>query len=282
MLHKLIFILLLGVTAGCSSIMNSATNTMASNLSSAILNQNDPTTVRDGAPAYLLLIDSLIEGSPEDASKLLTGSKLNSAYASVFVQDQERAKLMASKALAYARRALCVHNEALCQAYDKPYEAFLSVLEKTTIDDIPYLHTLGAAWATWVKISNSNWSSIANLPKIKSIMQRIVSLQENYDHGSAHLYLGVLESQLPANLGGKPEEARQHFEQAIKLSDGKNLMVKVLYAQHYARLVYNRELHDQLLKGVLASEAEAPGFTLMNTLGKQQAKVLLDSANDYF
>ena len=282
MLHKISLILILGIMASCSSIMSSATNSMATNLSFAIINQNDPATVRDGAPAYLLLIDSLIEGNPQDASRLLTGAKLNSTYAGVFVQDKERAKLMAAKALAYAKRALCVHNEALCLAYDKPYEEFQPVLEQSTIDDIPYLHGLGSSWSTWVTTSNSNWSSIANLPKIKSMMQRIVALQEDYDHGSAHLYLGVMDSQLPPNLGGKPEQARYHFEQAIKLSDGKSLMVKVLFAQHYARLMYKRELHDQLLKEVLASEADVPGFTLMNVLAKKQARVLLDSADDYF
>ena len=41
--------------------MQSATNEMAENLSAAILNQDDPETVRDGAPAYLLMLDSFID-----------------------------------------------------------------------------------------------------------------------------------------------------------------------------------------------------------------------------
>ena len=51
-------------------MMQSATNDMATNLSAAIMNQDDPETVRDGAPAYLLMLDSFIAGSPDDATIL--------------------------------------------------------------------------------------------------------------------------------------------------------------------------------------------------------------------
>ena len=133
-----------------------------------------------------------------------------------------------------------------------------------------------------MRANSNDWNSIANLPKIKSMLQRIVELQEDYEQGSSHVYLGVLASQLPPSLGGKPEQARTHFERAIQLSNEQNLMFKVLFASHYARLVYDRVLHDQLLKEVLAANPEVPGLTLMNTLARQEASVLLDSGDDYF
>ena len=59
-------------------------------------------------------------------------------------------------------------------------------------------------------------------------------------------------------------------------------MNKVLFARHYARLMYNRELHDRLLNEVIKAETEVPGLTLINTLAKQEAKELLQSAGEYF
>ena len=59
-------------------------------------------------------------------------------------------------------------------------------------------------------------------------------------------------------------------------------MAKVLYAQHYARLVFDRELHDTLLKEVLIEDSAAEGFTLINVLAKERAAQLLNSAGDYF
>jgi hypothetical protein len=83
-------------------------------------------------------------------------------------------------------------------------------------------------------------------------------------------------------MGGRPEIGRQHFEQALDISGGRNLMVKVMYADQYARLLFERKLHDELLLEVLDADAKAPGLTLMNTVAKERARRLLDTADDYF
>ena len=93
--------------------------------------------------------------------------------------------------------------------------------------------------------------------------------------------MAVMESLLPESLGGKPDLAQQHFQRAIQLAPN-NLMINVLYAKHYARMVFDRDLHDALLKSTLQAQTTAPGLTLINTLAQQQAQQLLDSADDYF
>jgi hypothetical protein len=59
-------------------------------------------------------------------------------------------------------------------------------------------------------------------------------------------------------------------------------MAKVEYARRYARITYNRELHDRLLQEVLDANATEPGLTLSNVLAQRQAKELLGSAESYF
>ena len=59
-------------------------------------------------------------------------------------------------------------------------------------------------------------------------------------------------------------------------------MSKVCCAEMYARLLFDRELHDRLLTEVLEADVKAPGFTLMNVVAKKQAKQLLLSGDDYF
>ena len=109
-----------------------------------------------------------------------------------------------------------------------------------------------------------------------------MSIDPAYDNGGAYLYLGVINSIRPASLGGKPEEGKAYFDKALELSQGKNQMVRVLYAQFYARLVFDKELHDKLLNDVLAADPIAPRLTLINTLAKVKAKALLESGKDYF
>jgi hypothetical protein len=83
-------------------------------------------------------------------------------------------------------------------------------------------------------------------------------------------------------MGGHPEVGRLHFERAIELSQGRNLLAKVMFAQQYARLVFDRDLHDRLLEEVLAADPEASGLTLSNVLAQQQALELLAGSPDFF
>ena len=50
----------------------------------------------------------------------------------------------------------------------------------------------------------------------------------------------------------------------------------------YARLLYERDLHDRLLNEVLEADPVVPGYTLTNTLAQRDAEVLLQSADAYF
>ncbi len=275
-------LLMLPLLANCASLVSSATSRMADNISLAILNQDDPATVRDGAPAYLLMIDGLIEGDPENTRLLLTGARLYGSYTSAFIEDETRAQRLASKSLLYARTALCLENEATCAASDNKLEQFKSALGKTGQSGLATLYGFGVAWASWVQINASDWNAVADLSKVEALFERCIELDETYDGGGAHVYLGVIKSLLPAAVGGKPEIARRHFERAIEISAGENLMVKVLMAKHYARNVFDRELHDSLLTSVKASAANYAGYTLINTLAKLEAERLLADSADFF
>jgi hypothetical protein len=96
---------------GCASLV---TNRLAGSLGRGILDQDDPQTVRDGAPAYLLLIDGLIQDDPHNPTLLQAGAGLYGAYASVFVEDKARAQRMATKARDYSRRAFCHDHVDVC------------------------------------------------------------------------------------------------------------------------------------------------------------------------
>lgn len=275
-------LLVLPVSLGCAALAGQATSRFVDGLSSAILGQNDPDTVRDGAPAYLLAVDGLIESAPDDTGLLLTGARLYGAYASAFVENKARQQRMWDRALAYSRRALCNECETVCRATDRPFDEFVASLGSVEVDDVSTLYGFGSAWAGWVQAHAGDWGAIAEIPKLEAVMQRVLELDGSHDRGGAHLYLGVLLTQRPASLGGQPERARQHFERAVELSQGRNLMAKVLYARQYARLVFDRPLHDRLLQEVVEADPVAPELTLANTLAQQQAQRLLAEADDYF
>lgn len=267
---------------GCTSMLYSATNNMASNLSHAMLNHDDLDTIKGAAPAYLLMTDGLLQDYPNDIDLLTTAAQLYSAYSSVFVSEPDRSKRLTNRALDYAMRAACLQRPLACDWRKQRYNVFNDSLAELGKQDIPVFYTLGSTWAGWIQAHSADWNAIAELPRVTAIMQRIIELDETYQQGAAHLYLGISYTLLPPAMGGKPELGRQHFEKAVLLSNGNNLTVKVLYARQYARLVFDRELYESLLQEVISADPVAPDLTLMNILAQQQAKQLLAEANDYF
>jgi hypothetical protein len=238
--------------------------------------------VRDGAPAYLILIDGLIAGSPDNQDLLLAAAQLYSAYASAFVDDPIRNSALNAKARDYSKRVLCMKDKALCASIVGPFEVFDAQLQKTNASDLPALYGFASAWAGWIQANAADWNAVADLPKVQALMERVIALDESYALGDAHLYLGVLYTLRPAHMGGLPEIGRTHFERAIEISKGRNLMAKVFFARSYARLIFDRELHDELLIEVVEADPVAPGFTLSNTLAQEEAEKLLLDAEEYF
>lgn len=267
---------------GCTTVISSVTSDFADNLSQAMLNNDDLETVAAGSPAYLLMIDGLLINDPENVKLLIAASKLYSQYAGAFVLDGNRAVKLTDKALAYAHRAMCLRHKELCAIESLSYDDFLRLIGRMKKNDVPALYCLGSAWATSIRARKEDWNAIADIPKVTLIMKQVIALDETYEDGGAHLYLGVFNTLIPPALGGKPEVGRAHFERAMSLSQGHNLMVNVLYAKHYARLVFNRELHDKLLSEVLEKDPNVPGYVLINTAAQKEARSLLSSGDDYF
>ena len=273
---SLVILLLLG---GCASMV---TGQLAGSISGAIVNQDDPELIRDGAPAYLLLIEGMIDGEPENSSLLIAGSNLYTLYAAVFVDDSERAARMGNKARNYANRALCLEVEASCGLTTIPMSELDPLIAQINIEQIEALYAGAMSWALWIQQRSGDWNAIAEIPKVEAMLQRVVTLDESYRGGEAHLYLGILKSLLPPSMGGRPADGERHFKRALELSKGKNLSVHVEYAQRYARTVFDRKLHDRLLTTVINSDPVVNGLTLTNVLAQRNAKILLADSDDYF
>ena len=275
---------LLGVVCcvGCSAITSSLTSGMSDSLATSILNQNDPQTVRDGAPAYLLMIDGFVTDDPDNVGVLLAAARLNSSYAGAFVDDPARRSLMALKARNLAWKAMCLTEKKTCGVWTQPYEEFAAVIDTINKPSVPAMYTAASAWAGWIQANRADWVAIADKARVEKMIQRIVALEPDYQDGEPYLYLGVLATLIPEALGGKPEEGRAFFERSIELSGGKNLLAKVLLARDYARAKFDKELHDRLCTEVVEADPNVEGMVLSNTLAQREAQALLDDSQEYF
>ncbi len=270
------------VLSACGQMISNAKKEFAEDLSATILEQNDPETVKLAVPAYLILISSMIKGDPDNVGLLISGSQLYGAYASVFVEERDRKKRLTTLSFDYAHHAFCIYKPEACKIREQSYYEFEQSLKQFNKEDVKVLFALGSAWAGWLQAHSADWNAVAELPRIKAIIQRVLELDGTYSNGDVYLYMAVMESFLPPAMGGKPELARQHFEKAVEVSNGTNLMAKLLFAEKYARLVFDKELHDQLLRSVIDAKLENDDVMLINSIAQQKAKLLLAESDEYF
>lgn len=263
---------------GCSRLIGGMA---ADTLSAAILNQDDPELVEAGVPAYLLLVDGLIAESPDDAALLGAGAQLFALYGSRFAPP-ERAAVLTAKARRYGARAICLVHEPACTWHELDYDQFVAALDRVGARQLDALYSYAVSWLSNIAATSEDWSAVADLPWVEAALSRALAIDETYENGALHGYLGILNSLRPPALGGRPEVAREHFERALALSGGRDLSIKVEYAKRYARLVFDQELHDELLAQVVNAPVDAPGYTLFNVLAQAEARELLASSKEYF
>jgi tetratricopeptide (TPR) repeat protein len=272
---------------GCGRILLYFNQPLVDDISRSFMHQRDIDLVEQGIPAYFLILDGLIEHSPRNKSLLLTGARAYSAYSAAFVGEKnpERNKILAVKAKDYAFRAFSLQNKNFARVKNKPYSEFVTSLPSFRKRDVPYLYYVATTWAGWIQTNSESWDALADLPKVKSLIERTIELDESFNYGAPHTFMGIMLVIYPPSLGGKPDEAREHFERAIELGQGKFLPAYVMYAQYYAKLVYEKELFYDLLYRVLDSPVDVvPELTLINTLAQRQARDLVDEARkeEYF
>jgi len=269
-------------TAGCASLVSNAASDFADDLSAAVVNQVDPQTVRDGAPAYMLLLDSLIEGNPDDPAILAAAANLYASYGAVFAEEPARAAVLTERGRDYASRAMCESYQAACNWDGATFEAYEETLvglqEKHA--DVVYAYSLASL--AHIRTHTEDWAALARLPYTEALLNRYLEIGSGDDAGTVYTYLGILATLRPPALGGEPEKGQDYFERAIDVSDGADLSAKVEYARGYARPLYERDLHDRLLNEVLEAEPDVPGYTLTNVLAQRDAQQLLETADDYF
>ena len=223
----------------------------------------------------------MISQSPDNVALLSAGAQLFALYGSRFAPP-ERAETLTAKARRYGERAICLAHEPACQWQGAEYDRFVAELAEVGDKDLGALYAYAVSWLSHLDATSEDWTAVAELPWVEAVLAQALELDESYENGAVHGYLGILNSLRPPALGGKPDVAREHFERAIDLSGGRDLSIKVEYARRYARLVFDLELHDRLLTEVLDAPANAPLFTLFNVLAKQEAEALLASSKEYF
>jgi tetratricopeptide (TPR) repeat protein len=245
--------------------------------------QSDLRVIREGMPAYLMLIDGMVEAVPDNARLLITAAQAYASFASAFIEadDKDYARALYERAKKYALRSLEIRG--LKNPVSKPFNEFEAGLNDLGKDDVPYMFWAATCWGSWIRLNLGSMAALAELPRVEALMKRVLVLDEQFYYGGPHLFMGIWFASRPKIAGGDLAKAQHHFKKALELGQGKFFMTQIYYADQYARKTFDKDLFVSTLEEVLETPADKiPELTLLNTVAHKKAKEMLEQVDDYF
>ena len=260
-----------------------ATATLLEEVARASYKQSDLRILREGMPAYLMLIDGMIQAWPDNERLLIVGAQSYSSFASLFVEDQDKeyANLLYERGKQYSLKAL--EMRGFKEPLQNPFDDFKEGLQRLGKKDVPYIFWAATCWANWILLNLDSMEAMSELPRVEWMMKRVLELDEGFYYGGPHLFMGIWLASRPKVAGGDLGKAQGHFLKAMDLGQGKFLMAYIYYAKYYAQKIMDKELFVSTLQKVIETPANiAPELTLMNSVAQKKAKELLEHVEDYF
>ena len=285
--------------AGCS-IRKFAIGKLGDALSEAgttYASDDDPELVRDALPFSLKMIESLLDQRPDHRGLLLAAASGFTQYAYAFVQQDAdemeerdtraasalrvRARRLYLRAQRYGLRGLEIDHPGISEALRARADAAaLSVDRK---EEVPLLYWTAAAWGLAISLSKDDPEMVADLGAVDALIGRALELDEGYDRGAIHEFLITYEGSRGAAMGGSEARAREHFDRAVRLSEGGRAAPFVALAESVSVGNQNRAEFVSLLEQALAIDPDSkPEWRLANLVAQRRARWLLSRADDLF
>lgn len=275
------------LAGGCALVRKGAARVIspvAAQLSAGFMHQNDVELVREGAPAFLLMLDALAAAHPDNPAVLIAAADAQMAYATGFIDKahKERAKTMFLKAKTYGQRALARNPKFARALESNSQDEFVRSLRGFKKKDANALFTTALSWVMWIIASSDSPAALGEMPRALALMERVQALDADIRQGGVDQFYGIYYTVLPLGGGRDLEKARAHFERSLKIAGPDYLLNRVTFAEFYARYAFDQELFERTLKAVLAADPKTSEFTLMNAVAKLRARGLLDQVDDLF
>lgn len=130
---------------------------------------------------------------------------------------------------------------------------------------------------------------IGYLGTVQAMLERILEmdkggLPKNLVHAALpHVALGMLHSGKAASMGGQPELAKKHFEEALRITGDKFLLARTLMAYRVGMQTNDRKFfHDQLKMVIETAPSVWPEQRLANEVAHRKARRYLSKEKDIF
>ncbi len=263
----------------------------------ALSQESDLQLAREAAPGQLKTVEGFLLASPENEVMIAILAQGYCEYAFGFLETDvldarfggkfEEADAIARRATSLYLRCMNYGLKLLGEGWDKSLygdlRGFEDRVKKAGKDQVPGMFWTATGLASAINLSRDDIELVAYMAKAKLLFDRVAALDSNFYNGGAHLALGMLYSAQSRDVGGDPEKGKGEFETAIKITDGKFLIPKVLMATSYGVVTHNQQFfHKTLVQVLETSPAVYPDQRLANEIAHGWARRYLAHEKELF
>jgi len=278
-----IFCLLFTPLLGCTRLALRLSPSLIDNFAATAFEECDVPLARNAIPANLMLLEGLLKNDPKNPKILSSLAMGFTGYSLLFVEEEDpaRASRLYERAWEYALHAL---GDRKLSESDKVGPEAVEVFSRDMGQDaFEPLFWYTMAWIAWINLNLDKPIALSHLGATQRLTERLTVLNGSYMHGLPHVLLGTTLAALPPLLGGKPDQAKEHFEKALTLSQGRFFLVQYYYARYYAVRVQNRALFTHLIDEIMNGSPKGLGdVCLINAVVQQKAQELEQRVEDLF
>jgi hypothetical protein len=292
------------VNASCARIMVDQTASMMIRTAPVVEMEEDPVLAEAATLSNLEMIEGMLLVRPRNESLLMMATKSFAGYGAAFVEPawSLRDDYFSDDYLYTQKRLQGLYRRSrdaglrwidLChpktarllraQSKDAWVDALPKALARLGPRDVPALFWTAQAWGLLIHVDDENLLELANMSKVEMMMRRVYELDPDYNFGAVHLFFGMKQTSLGKEFGGDLHGAKQHFENAIAVTDGRYLTARYFYARDYCRAIRDRECFVRGLEEVANADPDLlPEQRLANTLATIWSRQWLAKADDFF
>jgi predicted anti-sigma-YlaC factor YlaD len=298
MYPKILAITLTALALSGCSLKGAAVNAVANSLaapSDVMTRDEDPELVKAAIPFGLKTYESLLESVPKNQALLTATCSGFTSYAYGFVQTDadllqftdpaasragiDRAMKLYLRAKGYCARALELRYPGITQKLMADPDAALA---KTTKKDVELLYWTAASWGSAMSLGKDQPDLVIDFPIVRALASRALALDPEWSNGTIHELFITLDSQ-PKELGGSPEGARKHFDEAIRIQKGQLPGPYVELAEGQSIFNQDRAEFEKLLNQAIALDPNAqPKVRLVTLIMQKRAKGMLEHIDQLF
>ncbi|MBN2346279.1 MAG: TRAP transporter TatT component family protein [Candidatus Aminicenantes bacterium] len=278
--------------------LNQVANALTGGSASTVFTgDNDPELVADALPFAIKMYESLLAANPgHQGLRLQTGS-LYIMYANAFLQTPatmlpEEEYHEQEFAYKRAKNLYLRGRDIIIAGLERKYPGFeqilhkrdqTTILERTNEKDLPLLYWAGAGWLGAYAIDPFDMDLGLTLPAAAALIERVHELDPDYGGGVIHEFYILYYGSLPEYMGGSKEKAREHFEKALAVSQGRSATPYLSLATAVTVKEQNVQEFKKLLHQALAIDPEKnPENRLLAILNQRKTRWLLEHVDDYF